>query len=267
MANRQIAHASAPENHLRLSWHDTQMIATLSPQNVMDYFCRKSNPFYDHMCNNETIRMQRLGVEHLQNMTGLEYILLHVAEPILYVIRKQHRYNPSEATPIADYYIIGGTVYKAPDLANVINARILNTVVNLQSAFEEASSYARYHPNKGYTWDFSSNKVLSDKSKAGKKDVSAAKDDSGTLFQKQRVDMLLAELLRKFPPPIPPMLQNLQQPVQQAGQISTNQESNVDPSSTGNAADSNTSAPQPNAALDIKTEAVDMKPPPEKKAK
>lgn len=35
----------------------------------------------------------------------------------------------------------------------------LNTVVNLQSAFEEASSYARYHPNKGYYWDFSSNKV------------------------------------------------------------------------------------------------------------
>lgn len=60
------------------------------------------------------------------NMLGLEYILLHVAEPILYVIRKQHRHNPSEATPIADYYIIGGTVYKAPDLANVINARIVS---------------------------------------------------------------------------------------------------------------------------------------------
>lgn len=59
-------------------------------------------------------------------MLGLEYILLHVAEPILYVIRKQHRHNPSEATPIADYYIIGGTVYKAPDLANVINARIVS---------------------------------------------------------------------------------------------------------------------------------------------
>jgi len=42
------------------------MMATLSPQSVMDYFCRKSNPFYDHMCNNETVRMQRLGPEHLQ---------------------------------------------------------------------------------------------------------------------------------------------------------------------------------------------------------
>ncbi|KAH8243960.1 hypothetical protein KR032_011763 [Drosophila birchii] len=264
MASRQMTN-----DHLRLSWHDTQMMATLSPQSVMDYFCRKSNPFYDHICNNETIRMQRLGAEHLHNMIGLEYILLHVAEPILYVIRKQHRHNPSEATPIADYYIIGGTVYKAPDLANVINARIvgshalndihpsngltfqLNTVVNLQSAFEEASSYARYHPNKGYTWDFSTNKVLSDKSKADKKDANAAKEEnSGTLFQKQRVDMLLAELLRKFPPPIPPMLQNIQQSAITGEEINAAAEMN------------NATGP-----LDIKTEGVDMKPPPEKKTK
>ncbi|KAH8276336.1 mediator of RNA polymerase II transcription subunit 6 [Drosophila bipectinata] len=250
MASRQMAN-----DHLRLSWHDTQMMASLSPQTVMDYFCRRSNPFYEHICNNETIRMQRLGPEHLHNMIGLEYILLHVAEPILYVIRKQHRHNPSEATPIADYYIIGGTVYKAPDLANVINARILNTVVNLQSAFEEASGYARYHPNKGYTWDFSSNKVLSDKSKSDKKDASSSKEEnSGTLFQKQRVDMLLAELLRKFPPPIPPMLQNLQQPTP-ADEMS----------STGglNATEMNNAT----GPLDIKTEGVDMKPPPEKKSK
>ncbi|XP_017005165.1 mediator of RNA polymerase II transcription subunit 6 [Drosophila takahashii] len=250
MAGRQIAN-----DHLRLSWHDTQMMATLSPQSVMDYFCRKSNPFYDHMCNNETVRMQRLGPEHLHNMIGLEYILLHVAEPILYVIRKQHRHNPSEATPIADYYIIGGTVYKAPDLANVINARILNTVVNLQSAFEEASSYARYHPNKGYTWDFSSNKVLSDKSKSDKKDANAAKDEnSGTLFQKQRVDMLLAELLRKFPPPIPPMLQNLQQPLPAGDELNA-------------AGNPNSELNNATGPLDIKTEGVDMKPPPEKKSK
>ncbi|KMZ04575.1 mediator of RNA polymerase II transcription subunit 6 [Drosophila simulans] len=249
MASRQMTN-----DHLRLSWHDTQMMATLSPQTVMDYFCRKSNPFYDHMCNNETVRMQRLGPEHLHNMIGLEYILLHVAEPILYVIRKQHRHNPSEATPIADYYIIGGTVYKAPDLANVINSRILNTVVNLQSAFEEASSYARYHPNKGYTWDFSSNKVLSDKSKSDKKDANSAKDEnSGTLFQKQRVDMLLAELLRKFPPPIPPMLQNLQQAPPAGDDLNTARNASEMNNATG--------------PLDIKTEGVDMKPPPEKKSK
>lgn len=58
-------------------------------------------------------------------MIGVEYILLHVAEPILYVIRKQHRHSPTEATPLADYYIIAGVVYQAPDLASVFNSRIV----------------------------------------------------------------------------------------------------------------------------------------------
>lgn len=92
-------------------------------------------------------------------MTGREYILLHVQEPILYVIRKQHRHSPTDVTPMADYYIIAGTVYQAPDLANVFNSRLLSLTQHLQSSFEETSGYSRYHPNKGYSWDFSSNKA------------------------------------------------------------------------------------------------------------
>lgn len=60
------------------------------------------------------------------NMVGVEYILLHVQDPILYVIRKQHRHSPTEATPMADYYIIAGTIYQAPDLASVFNSRLVS---------------------------------------------------------------------------------------------------------------------------------------------
>lgn len=58
-------------------------------------------------------------------MTGVEYILLHVQEPILYVIRKQHRHNSNQVTPLADYYIIAGIIYQAPDLASVLNSRLV----------------------------------------------------------------------------------------------------------------------------------------------
>jgi mediator of RNA polymerase II transcription subunit 6 len=104
--------------------------------------------------------MQRQSMEHLKNMVGTEYILLHVKEPILYVIRKQHRHSIEETTPIADYYIIAGRVYQSPDLASVFNSRILSTVYHLQQAFDDANSYARFNPTsaKSYTWDFSSNK-------------------------------------------------------------------------------------------------------------
>jgi mediator of RNA polymerase II transcription subunit 6 len=59
-------------------------------------------------------------------MTGLEYTLLHVQEPILYVIRKQHRFSLGQTTPIADYYIIAGVVYQAPDLGSVVNSRLVS---------------------------------------------------------------------------------------------------------------------------------------------
>lgn len=61
-------------------------------------------------------------------MVGMEYILLHVQDPILYVIRKQHRHSPTEATPMADYYIIAGTIYQAPDLASVFNSRLVSAL-------------------------------------------------------------------------------------------------------------------------------------------
>lgn len=61
-------------------------------------------------------------------MTGLEYILLHVQDPILYVIRKQHRSSPTHVIPLTDYYIIAGIVYQAPDLASVLNSRLVSNL-------------------------------------------------------------------------------------------------------------------------------------------
>lgn len=120
--------------------------------------------------------------------------------------------------------------------------------------------------------------TVTDKSKAAKKDSSATKDDSGTVFQMQRVDMLLAELLRKFPPPIPPIIhqQQMQQhaggpPHQNANNSQeTNPNSVQDTNSTGNNGNPTEASPTgagSNAGIDIKQENVDMKPPPEKKSK
>lgn len=78
---------SNPPNLLGISWHDSAWISGLDGSNVLEYFSERSNPFYDRMCNNETVKMQRLDPEVMNDMTGLEYILLHVQDPILYIIR------------------------------------------------------------------------------------------------------------------------------------------------------------------------------------
>ncbi|XP_055627409.1 mediator of RNA polymerase II transcription subunit 6 [Toxorhynchites rutilus septentrionalis] len=256
----------AQENPLWISWHDSNWIPILNPTNVMDYFSEKSNPFYDRTCNNEIVRMQRQNLDLLNNMTGVEYILLHVQDPILYVIRKQHRHSPSEATPLADYYIIAGTVYQAPDLGSVFNSRILSAVHHLQSAFEEASSYSRYHPSKGYSWDFSSNKAIAEKNKTAKNKETPVREEPSSLFQRQRVDMLLGDLLRKFPLPVP----------QTSHQLSQNGSNNTNNGGEGildHGADAINIKQEPSehgsnntSEMQIKGRS-DMKPPPEKKIK
>ena len=52
--------------------------------------------------------MQKLTLEHLNQMVGVEYILLHAQEPILFIIRKQQWQSPTQVTPLADYYIVAG---------------------------------------------------------------------------------------------------------------------------------------------------------------
>ncbi|XP_019627513.1 PREDICTED: mediator of RNA polymerase II transcription subunit 6-like [Branchiostoma belcheri] len=192
--------SASKENPLSISWHDSAWIPMLSPANVLDYFSERTNPFYDKSCNNEIIKMQRLSPEQLNNMTGVEYILLHAQEPILYVVRKQHRHSQQQVTPLADYYIIAGVVYQAPDLYSVLNSRLLTSLHNIQSAFDEALSYSRYHPSKGYWWEF---KDKEDKKRQDKSKSQGSKkkpEEMSSAFQRQRVDMLLGELADKFPP-------------------------------------------------------------------
>lgn len=76
----------------------------------------------------------------------------------------------------------------------------MSAVHHLQSSFEEASGFARYHPSKGYSWDFKSQRPNVDKTKKDEK----PREEPSSLFQRQRVDMLLGELIKKFPLPTPP---------------------------------------------------------------
>ncbi|XP_049596898.1 mediator of RNA polymerase II transcription subunit 6 isoform X2 [Syngnathus scovelli] len=183
------------KNLLGISWVDSGLVPILNPGNVLDYFSERSNPFYDRTCNNEVVKMQRLSLDHLNQMVGVEYILLHAQEPILYIIRKQQRQSPTQVIPLADYYIIIGVVYQAPDLSTVISSRALSAVHGIQSAFDEAMSYCRYHPSKGYWWHFKDQEEREKNKPKSKK-----KEEPGSLFQRHRVDTLLLDLRSKFPP-------------------------------------------------------------------
>ena len=136
VANDGSGTGSIARNPLHESWHDPAWIPSLSTHNVMDYFSERTNPFYDRTCNNEVLKMQRVGMQgagpidqHLPSMVGVEYMLLCAQEPILYVIRKQQRHSPSQVTTLADYYIVAGVVYQV----NKSRTYILSSLIEVQA--------------------------------------------------------------------------------------------------------------------------------------
>lgn len=175
-------------DQLRISWHDSTRIPHLHPGNILDYFCQKSNPFYDKLCNNEIAKMQKLSPEQMTMMTGKEYVLLHVQDPILYVIRKQDRIGPEAVTPLVDYYILAGVVYQAPDLNSIIQSRVLNSALNLKSALEEFQEISSFNPSTGYSWKFPQSN-----NKASKTTERSQRPDEFTRFQ-----MKVGTLMKNF---------------------------------------------------------------------
>jgi len=193
------------DNLLQLSWSDSAWVPHLNTANVMDYFSERTNPFYSRDCNNEFLKMQQNArIDALQHMQGQEYMLLHAQDPILYIIRKQQRYSPSQVAPLAAYHIIAGQVFQTPDVGSVINSRLASATAHLNASFTELSSLSSYHPSKGYSWRFPA-RPGDMETKEAKADQSSGRAAPSTAFQQKRVDALLAELTARFPyrPPAP----------------------------------------------------------------
>lgn len=199
------------ENLLHMSWSDSMWLPHLNSSNVMDYFSERSNPFYSRECNNEFIKMQQnTRMDQLQHMQGIEYQLLHAQEPILYIVRKQHRYSPAQQTPLNNYHIIAGEIYQTPDLSAIINSRLLSAATQLNGAFTEHQSFSQYHPSRGYWWHFRNKQHEIEEAKRKekeKKSGSTIREEPASVFQRRRVDMLLADLQKNFPYKMPSMHQ------------------------------------------------------------
>ncbi|XP_053646097.1 mediator of RNA polymerase II transcription subunit 6 isoform X5 [Cherax quadricarinatus] len=189
------------DNPLHISWHDSMWVPHLNSTNIMDYFSERTNPFYSRDCNNEFIKMQQnTRVDQLTHMQGVEYMLLHTQEPILYIIRKQQRFSPTQ----------------------------LAAVSNLTSAFTELQSFSHYHLSRGYWWQFRNQMEQTEQQKRDKekKAGQGKREEPASMFQHRRVGSLLEDLQVKFPYKFPTQAQQpaQQQPQQQPQQQSQQQQ-------------------------------------------
>jgi mediator of RNA polymerase II transcription subunit 6 len=143
--------------------------------------------------------MQGINPEQLSSMIGYEYQLF-VNEPPLYVIRKVQRTSMKDVIPMSYYYILHGVVYQAPDLMSVLSSRLQMTTHYLDECLETAFNHYRYNPTKGYYWDFNQHEENKPKDPT---------ENRPTIFQRDRVDLLLTEFSTRFPPFKP---QEIQEP-------------------------------------------------------
>eukprot|EP01111_Echinosteliopsis_oligospora_P009570 TRINITY_DN2830_c0_g1_i1.p1 TRINITY_DN2830_c0_g1~~TRINITY_DN2830_c0_g1_i1.p1 ORF type:complete len:128 (-),score=33.68 TRINITY_DN2830_c0_g1_i1:63-446(-) len=113
------------EDFTGVAFKDPMWLAAfpLNQYTALDYFALSQ--FYDHKCNNEIIKMQRLDLSLLKTLKGVEYTIIHARDPILFVVRKQFRRSQEDVVPKATYYILNGTIYQSPNLFNIFNARLV----------------------------------------------------------------------------------------------------------------------------------------------
>lgn len=104
----------------------------------------------------------------------------------------------------------------------------------------------RYHPSRGYWWDFG-------KEEEAKKDKASDQKENGSLFQRRRVDLLLGELAQRFPPKIAAPQPQVAGPPANAAPSNSTQAAGGTPAPTqnGNAA---------SAANNATTQPVNQKP-------
>jgi len=191
--------ATGEEDQTGVCFRDSRWLELypLTKDTVLDYFTLSG--FYDRSCNNEHLKMQRLGLDKLNLMKGIEYVLSTANEPDLYVITKRKRDSPTSVIPLAVYYIIRGTIFQAPNVYSVVASRTIKCLYHVQKAFQECNSYASFDPYTGYTWDFNkSADKISKLHTVTKENELKRKEDTF------RIDKIIGSLMSQFPPPVVP---------------------------------------------------------------
>ena len=175
---------------LATKWRDSTKLGYLNHHSILDYFCQKSNPFYDSTCNNEMCKMRRQDLSQTRNMVGIEYDVTHIQDPCLFIIRKLYRESPTKIIPTAYYSIIDGDVYQCPDLLSIINSKLTQCINDLEQAYTAFSKQTVYQPLEGNVWAFE--EKLSQLTSFDIHSESSSR-------QRQAVDILLKDIVKKFP--------------------------------------------------------------------
>lgn len=124
-------------------------------------------------------------------MVGVEYQLVHIQLPMLFVIRKVYRKSAAVIEFMASYYILDGTVFPSPTLGAIMQSRLAQCLYHVEKAVKIVTDDSVFHPSTGYAWkDTIKSTVDEDDNKSTTTaTLTAAVDDSNV------VELLLQDLM------------------------------------------------------------------------
>ncbi|UMM36143.1 hypothetical protein L5515_008438 [Caenorhabditis briggsae] len=181
---------------------------SITPYNVLQYFCNLENPFYDIESDNEFYKMQNNRGTGLKSMTGIQYKLWYSCMP-LHIICKYYRTSSDTVKPLAYYNIINGVVYQAPDMYSLTQSRLLGCLEPLRNAFEQVTKSCQYSTVEGYYWEFKKTanakyyaryaRYTKTKRVSQKEEKEETLEPRSTSFQRERTLMVLNQLFEEYP--------------------------------------------------------------------
>ncbi|OQR98075.1 mediator of RNA polymerase II transcription subunit [Achlya hypogyna] len=209
MEETATASSTAHADDYNACFKDTVWLSTfeLNHHTVLYYFAL--SPFYDKNCNNERLKMQRLPLDQLVNMRGIEYELLpNLSKQLpqtLYIIRKQFRTSKTNAQVMAVYYCLDQTIYQAPNTFTMITSRLKKCSYRINKAFQALSAGVRFSPTEGYAWDFSTEdkkEPLIPSEQLALKLKRKQEKEEKTKQNSSRVDAIVLNLVKKHAPEV-----------------------------------------------------------------
>jgi len=160
---------TTPHSHLKWRNDDFLLWKLLDETTVLDYFY--ASPFYDdgEACLNQARRLGNLDIDP-KDWVGYEYRLVHACDngkhlvPIplgspfnynhqfaVFVIQKV-KLNKGRLTPLDCFYIIGGTVYAAPSLGDLLRYRLLHAMESRLVYIEEIKQLTNWNALEGHSF-------------------------------------------------------------------------------------------------------------------